>query len=180
MVDCSSYQEKLIAYIHDELPPHQARAMRRHLDECPACYAAYVQQRDAANAFAQDVRVLGTPSRGQLQSMWANIAAELDTPPHPRRDIPQWQHGLAAAVLLVLCLLPWSLSLEDIAYAGYQLGATPAVEPHVTPDGTDTRQKIAYYRQVSTADPLTPTVTSTPAVAPSPQVFTVTETEGAN
>ncbi|MCF8113068.1 MAG: zf-HC2 domain-containing protein [Desulfotignum sp.] len=49
---CNRYKKKQISrYIDGELPRHQLKKIRQHLDTCPACRELAAQFRDAARSF---------------------------------------------------------------------------------------------------------------------------------
>ncbi len=137
MTSCHDCRSSLIAYVHHELSADRRREIARHLDRCPECYAAYVEERDLAQDLIQIVPRLGEAGAPQFEQVWRALQSQpaLDSPAgevlYPAR------YGLAALLLILALLFPWSLSRGEIMLAA------PPTQP----------------------SPVTQTITATPSVA---------------
>ncbi|MEM6284650.1 MAG: zf-HC2 domain-containing protein [Chloroflexota bacterium] len=172
-ISCQHVHEHLIAYVNGETGPRLRRRIAEHLHTCDSCYADYVRERDTARDAQNDLTLLGRPESTQLDRIWEAVHVELDTMPAQPQQPQTYgvRRSLALVTLMVLCVLPWSASVEDRVIAALDLRATPAVMPYGTPDSTTTSvASIAVYNHDGrpTEDVLPPTATSTPAVVPVP------------
>jgi anti-sigma factor RsiW len=172
MTDCGHCQRHLIAYIDNDLPTRTKRHVADHLRTCERCYTLYVQQRDQNAQLVRDLSILGSNHTPDFDGMWATIDSQLTIAPSSHRSDFSWQRGLVGLAFAVMCVLPWTLSLDGfVASAALPVGATPAEMPHETPEGTITTRTsltVAYDFERATEDAQPPTPTSTPAVAPAP------------
>jgi anti-sigma factor RsiW len=162
-ITCNQCQTHLLAYHHNELPPRRARAVSAHLQDCDACYAAYVGTRDADRQFTHDLHT-PQPSDAQLDAIWGGIQAELAAPSRPpRRAFPS---GAAVATLAVMFALLWTMQTSSFTTAAMPFGLTPAVEPETPALNRDTTRTVALV--VATENAIFVTPTHTPAVTPEP------------
>lgn len=172
MTTCTHCQEHLLTYIHDEAPPRLRRKIAAHLRTCEACYALYVRERDTAHELSQELTLFGGASKPELDTMWASIQNELTAPPTPPTHTVSygWQRGMVLAALLVLCMLPWSLTWGELVSTSAAQRIIPVDVPESTPTITQTRavRVVALGTSQPTEDMLPPTATSTPASAPVP------------
>jgi anti-sigma factor RsiW len=173
MLDCQSSQHNIIPYIHGELAPEETARITAHLQQCQSCYNAYHRELDAAHEITRELIGVTPTEKPRLDVMWFNIQNQMEAniTTSIRYD---WRHGLAALMLVVLCTLPWAFTVDSYASAADAVGATPAIMPESkTPEGTqvEKQQRIALNIEQPTENAVNPTPTSTPAIAPSPQVF---------
>jgi anti-sigma factor RsiW len=89
-MDCYSVQDKLSAWLDDELDEATATALSAHLEQCAACRRAWHQLR-ALNA-ALDRLAVPAP-----MGLAEKVAARL-----PRRPRRQWWQSVALAACLVI------------------------------------------------------------------------------
>lgn len=172
--DCQHCREHMVAYINGELGRRRTRWMAEHLRECETCYAAYVRERDAGHTITHELTLLGRAEKPQLDALWGNIEAQLQSTPARSSRLVPWERGLVGVALAILVALPWAMLADDwVANAAVPVGVTPALEPEGTSIGTqasdDTPLKstaVALNLPTEDAQPATPT--STPAVAPIP------------
>jgi predicted anti-sigma-YlaC factor YlaD len=73
-------ENKLTAFLHEELNERTARKVRSHLQTCETCQAQLQQLKQADEAAQQ--RPLFTPD----ENLWANIAAKLPVRPMARPE----------------------------------------------------------------------------------------------
>lgn len=170
MMNCHQCQKHLVAYIHDEATPRIRRRVAAHLDTCESCYAAYVRERDASTQMTQDLAWFGQPDNAQLTDIWANVQGTWNQPTQRQRAY-RWQHGLMMAAMVLLSVLPWSLNVGNLVHVPVPFQATPAVSPQNTPQGTAVGVvRVAFDVNTPTEDVLPPTPTSTPPMAPVPNM----------
>ena len=89
--------DRLTAFIHDELDETAVRMVERHLDECDACRA------ELAELQRTDALVAGLATVEAPDDLWPAIERHLDE--HDASATPhRWWLGAAAAALVVLAL----------------------------------------------------------------------------
>jgi len=106
-------RSRLTAYINGELSGPMRRYIARHIDENPAIYAQYVQQREAKLELERTLPTFGRPDNEQLNRVWLNIQASLNEdhanqsvrPPGAQQRF-SWSYGLAVTICIVALLLP--------------------------------------------------------------------------
>lgn len=110
---CKLYQRQIDAYLDKRLSPRARRRLARHIDECPACYRAYVQRRELRRELQAGVPLLGRHHQPDFDRMWEAVRAEL---PQPRHQV-SFRYGLAALMLLLALLVPFTMGNRDLMHA---------------------------------------------------------------
>ncbi len=107
------YRAHLLAFLNGELAPRLRRRIGRAIDESPALYAAYLQQRDEVQDFERQIHRVGQPQKAQLDRIWAVVQAEMAglNPPEPRsRSRQTMRYGLVGLTVVAAILMPLSFS----------------------------------------------------------------------
>ena len=128
----------LAAFVHDELPPHLRIRVSRHVQECDACYAALVRERELNRALQDGLRCVGAPRDDELARLLPGIMAEA-TPVRPVRSSMR-RPGLGLAVvlsLMVLLLMPALVMPRVSAISAPQDQPSPQVRVSATHSVTD-------------------------------------------
>ncbi len=110
--DCARIDARLEPYLQDQVPPHERRGMRRHIQACPVCFDKVVA-RDPVQLFAPladeefgDLGGSGARGSAFWSRFWPGIEAAIQRPPAlrgARRSGPAARYvrgALAAAVLV--------------------------------------------------------------------------------
>lgn len=138
---CAYTQEQLYAYLDGELPPDEAHAIERHLQECPACQEAVAAHRRLQALLRATLEEEAVPTRlwPTIQQRLAQARRLTQTP--ARRSTRQrlWRGGGAIAAL---CLLAW-LGLRWWVAPGAAV-VQEMVDSHIR-----ARLMVAPYTQVS-------------------------------
>lgn len=71
---------KMAAYLNGELSVEAKRKVGRYIDECPACYAEYLRQRELKRYLSVSVPSIGKPDSQQLTQIWLGIQTQLNQP----------------------------------------------------------------------------------------------------
>lgn len=164
---CRHYRALLPGYIERELSPAQRARVSRHLNECAECYVAYIEQRQLVQELSISVPRIGAAQLGMqphLDKIRAAVMAEMAAPAarKPKLRIDQARYSLAALLLMMALLLPWSMRNRSFALP-------PPPQPEtLTPQGT----AVAAV-PTATATQRQPTATLQSNYAP---VFGATET----
>lgn len=116
-------------YLSGDLPDTTRRRIARYIDECDDCYNEYIQQRNLANQLERELPVLGRPSATKLDSIWASIQSELETPTQTSSDMlmirPQkrqtWTYGLVMLMVAFMMMVPLAI--------GYHASVSPVPLP---------------------------------------------------
>ncbi len=129
---CSQCRALLPGYIQRELSPKQRERVSRHLTSCAACYVACGEQRQLERDLAFAVPRIGGDAP-RLDKMRAAVAAEMVRPAKraPRVRLYQARYSLAALILMIALLLPWSIRTRSFA-----LPTQPQPETLTPPEGT--------------------------------------------
>jgi len=100
-------------YLSGDLSDTTRRRIARYIDECDDCYNEYIRQRNLANKLERDLPAFGRPSEQKLNTMWASIQAELDTPSadsgmltYRPRGNTTLSYGFVMLILLALLFTP--------------------------------------------------------------------------
>lgn len=126
---CRHCRALLPGYINRELTPPQRARVSRHLNSCAECYVAYIEQRQLVQELATSVpRIGGEPPR--LDKMRAAVMAEMAAPNRTKARLDYARYSMAALVLMLAVLLPWSMRAHPFALP------TPPQPETVTPSGT--------------------------------------------
>jgi anti-sigma factor RsiW len=142
----------LIAYIHDELPPHLRARVSRHVQHCDWCYAALRREEDLARLLQAEMPVVGTPTRGQLNRLLPGILAEVTPRPAPRSSFRGAGFAVALVVTLLVALFVPALSAPR-AVASYAPSQPvgPAIAATATQSTTDTPSDVPVYLPTAVA-----------------------------
>ena len=128
---CRQCRALLPGYIQRELNPRQRAFVSRHLSGCAECYVFYMTQKQLERDLTFSVpRIGGAP---RLDKMRTAIKAEMTQPaarPKARTKMYQARYSLAALMLMIALLLPWSIQNHSFALP------TPPQPEHTTPQGT--------------------------------------------
>lgn len=101
----SHITDKLVAYIHDELPPGERTRVVAHLETCEMCRAALVEEEALAAQLAAQLPPLTHPRPGQLMNLWPAIAARLGESKLPRTNLAHKSIFGMALTASLLCML---------------------------------------------------------------------------
>lgn len=156
---CRYCRAHLDAYIAGELPPSARWRVAAHLDRCAACYAAYAQQREVVRELRRALPIIGRGHPPDFEYVWLNAQREL-----PRSSRDSIQYGLAALLLVVLLVVPFTIGYHDIAAA---LPTQPA--PHRLDEDRTPANAATQTRTVTAGPPaatLSPPTFSTPPTMP--------------
>jgi anti-sigma factor RsiW len=159
-LSCRQCRKLLPGYIGRELTPKQRERVSRHLNTCAECYVALTDQRQLSNELAYSLPRIGA-SEPRLDKIRAGIMAEMRQPApsksggQVRLIRTQARYSLAALVLMVALLLPWSIQSRAFA-----LPTLPQPET-VTPQGTP----VVFAVATESAPTLTATLVSNYAPA---------------
>lgn len=128
---CRHCRTLLPGYIQRELSPKERERVSLHLNSCAACYVVYTEQRQLMNELAFSVPRIGAGAP-RLDKMRAAVMAEMQRPaaPAPRVRLYQARYSLAALVLMVALLLPWSMRAHSFPLP------TPPQPETLAPQGT--------------------------------------------
>jgi anti-sigma factor RsiW len=135
-MNCKNCQYHMTAYLHGELSSRARQCMTQHIQACPMCYACYVRQRDMQRDLAYYVPLIGQESRPRYDKMWASIQADLSRSKQPRY---QTRYGLAAIMLLMALLLPWTMGQRSTALAALPTQPSPELTATRTPGAAGAR-----------------------------------------
>jgi hypothetical protein len=102
--------------------------MTQHIQACPMCYTVYIQQRDIQRDLAYYVPLIGQEKTPRYDKMWASIQADMS---RPKQQQYHMRYGLAALMLMLALLLPWTM--------GQRTKAREALPTQPSPELTVTR-----------------------------------------
>jgi len=161
---CRYCRAHLDAYVAGELALPARRRVAAHLDQCAACYAVYAQRREVVRELQRSLPMVGYANPPDFGQVWLNVQQEM-----PRGSGYSIQYGLAALLLLVLLLVPFTMGHRDIAAA---LPTQPA--PHQL-DGDQTPDRAGARAKAVTTAPRTATLSppafGTPPTMPEPSMY---------
>jgi anti-sigma factor RsiW len=171
-ISCRQCRKLFPGYIGRELTPKQRERVSRHLNTCAECYVVYSEQRQLIHELSYSLLRLGTQAP-RLDKIRAGIMAEMRQPEqsksgHQSRLIrTQARYSLAALVLMLALLLPWSIQSRAFA-----LPTLPQPET-ITPQGTP----VVFASATESAPTLTATLQSNyaPAAPTAEAVASATE-----
>lgn len=129
---CHDCRDHLDAYIRGELSKRARRRVAQHLSQCPACYSEYVSYRNLSQDIESSIRRHGQPNQAQLGRIWQSIQTDMShpTPVAGRVDL---RFTVAAFILMVTLLLPWSLDTQPPVAHALPLPPQPALSQTGTP-----------------------------------------------
>jgi hypothetical protein len=131
---CQQCRALLPGYVERELSLAQRACVSQHLSVCAECHVAYIEQRQLVQELMVSVPRIGSallaaqPPR--LERIRAAVMAEMETPAKPKMRIHQARYSLAALILVMALLLPWSMRNRPFALP------TPPQPETLTPQGT--------------------------------------------
>jgi anti-sigma factor RsiW len=131
----------LDAYLHGELPRRARRRVAQHLSECSECYAEYVAHRNLSQDIEAAVRGAAQPNNAQMSRIWQSIQVDMNRPTPVAHRIDR-RITIAAFILMLTLLLPWSLDTQPVAHA-LPLPPSPAVTQTSTPMRAGSPTEIA-------------------------------------
>jgi anti-sigma factor RsiW len=108
---CRYCQFNLDAFLDGRLSPHARRRIARHIDQCPACYQAYIGRRELRRELQQSLALVGHNHQPDFARIWQSVQAEIPRP-LPRRT--PFRFGLVALLLLLGLVLPLTLGNRDL------------------------------------------------------------------
>jgi anti-sigma factor RsiW len=126
----------MTAYLHGELAPRTRQRVTQHIHECPMCYTRYIEERDDQRDLTYFVPLIGREDKPRYDKMWVSIQADLSRPKQPRYQI---RYGLAALMLMVALLLPWTMGQRSTALAALPTQPSPELTATRTPGGGGAR-----------------------------------------
>ena len=150
---CRQCRTLLPGYIQRELSPKQRTFVARHLTACAECYVFYTTQQQLERELAFAVpRMGGAPPR--LEKMRSIVMAEMvrsgakpKSLRKPNAKLYQARYSLAALILMIALLLPWSMQNRSFALPTppqpektLQQGTAVVILPTYTPTLTATLQ----------------------------------------
>lgn len=165
-LSCHECQRHLVGYLDHRLSPRLLWRMDQHLNGCAICYAAYIQRRDLTRDLQSSLPFVGQANSQQLGRVWTAIQADMAQPkPAISTSLSRQltHYSVAALILTLAILLPWSLDKQPVALA---LPSAPAIA--VTAEVTETPTSVGtpVAMVIGATDPAIPAA-QTPAT-PSP------------
>lgn len=147
MMNCKNCQYHMAAYLHGELSQRVRHNITQHIQACRLCYACYVQQREMQRDLEYYVPLIGQETTPRYARMWASIQADLSRPKHQRSQI---RFGLAALMLMLALVLPWTMGQRSTALAALPTQPSPALTATRTPGvggapGMGTLASVLYW-----------------------------------
>jgi anti-sigma factor RsiW len=132
---CHNCQRRLDAYLDQRLPPRQRRWVARHLDTCPACYAACIERRELRRELQRSLPLVGKSHTPDFGAIWGAVQAELPRhePPPPYR----MRYGLALLALIIVFLLPLTGAGREARAALPPTHPAPVVASTQSPEITE-------------------------------------------
>jgi hypothetical protein len=119
---------RMVAYIHGELPIEAHRKVSRYIDECPACYAEYVRQRELKRYLSVSVPAMGQTDAQQINHIWMGIQAQLhQSSPSPTHHLRYMVQVSVMAMLSISVFLMLMLFDNEGVQADVVLPAIPQV-----------------------------------------------------
>ena len=133
-MDCKRTLELLPAHLDQELGLPESSEMNQHLQTCPACHNAFVNQSALRDAVKQHATYFQAP--GDLESrIRAALPLEHETPTAPAKRRPwrwgSWNWFNAGTLLASLIALVWSAGLYLATPSPNQLLAEEVLSSHV-------------------------------------------------
>jgi anti-sigma factor RsiW len=138
----------MTAYLHGEAPRLVGQRMARHIQQCPACYAIYIQQRDTERELTHYVPLIGQEKAPRYGKMWASIQADLSGSRKQRYPV---RYGLAALMLMLALALPWTLGHGPTMLAAVPTQPSPEATVTHTPDRGGARVMVTLASVLYTA-----------------------------
>jgi anti-sigma factor RsiW len=142
-ISCFECQSRLDAYINRDLPLRKRQRVAHHLHQCEACYAAYTNLRGLTQELRADLSFMGQPGVAQLDQMWLAIQTDMSHARPVRRRFKR-RYGLAALILLLALILPWSLKEHEFVLAFPLQSAQNQHRPAPIPAGLTPESPVAH------------------------------------
>lgn len=110
-------KNRMTAYLDGDLPVKTRRFIARQIDENPLCYREYIQAKQSRQEIERSLPTFGKAENGQLDTIWANIQAELNQPetgPAPMMMRPRYSlsYGVAMIIFAIIMLTPYALDVR--------------------------------------------------------------------
>lgn len=162
---------RMAAYLDGELPVKTRRFIARQIDENPLCYQEYIRARQTKQTLERELPVFGRAGQKQLDAIWANIQAEMQTretrPVVTNRPRYTWGYGLAAIVFAMILLAPFALDASRVNAATIPQHPLPEVAvietlPAQTAAIHSTAVALAEITDVQSTDDLSARLQNTP------------------
>lgn len=118
---------RMVAYLNGELSPEAHRKVSRYIDECPACYAEYVRQRELKRYLSISIPAIGQTNAHQINQMWLGVQSQLQQPAPPTRYLRYAMQVSVMAMLSVSIFLALMLFDRGDVRADVVLPAIPQV-----------------------------------------------------
>lgn len=129
---------KMAAFVNGELPSHTRRFIARLVDTDARVYEEYIRHRQAKQELERTLPVLGRPEVRQLDTIWAGIQAQMNTPNINRRTVPPRQryslsYGLAVLLGVLALLLPLAFEGGHVKASAVAQQSVPETQEFNTP-----------------------------------------------
>lgn len=92
---------KMVAYLNGELSVEAQRKVGQYIDECPACYAEYLRQRELKRYLSVSVPSVGKANPQQMNQIWLGIQAQIQQPVPPPN---YWRYVMQVSVMTMLSI----------------------------------------------------------------------------
>ncbi|MEZ4666820.1 MAG: zf-HC2 domain-containing protein [Anaerolineae bacterium] len=167
-ITCNHYQKLLVAFINHELPPTSRRRVASHLDTCPRCYRAYVEQQHLTRELKHVMPLVGQGTPPPFAHVWA--AAHTDAKSVRRTNYTLRYSVVMLAVMLVL-LIPFALDRHSYTLASAPTQPSPLLHrstPQFTPSQAASVSVVFQLNETpppplqSTFTPVLPDAVTTP------------------
>lgn len=141
-------KSQMAAYVNGELAPQQRRFVARMIEQDDRCYTEYIRQRETQRELERGLPMFGRADTRQLDALWHDIQAELNTSPTPDPRSQETSglslgYGLAVGLCAMALLLPFVFDTHKASALDIPQQPAPAFEATVTvPQHTD-EQKVA-------------------------------------
>lgn len=176
MITCRECQFHLVAYIHNELPPHLRRRVSYHLDDCSACYGVYIQQRDLARDLQNVVPMVGRGEKPRLDRVWSAVQTDM-TKPRRISIFYQTRYGLALMAAVLGLLFPWVVGSQNVTLAAPPTQPAPLLAVQTAGITAPVLQGTAIALSVTVGDGAA-TPEAQPRGAPAPGATAAPDHEG--
>ncbi|MEQ8673482.1 MAG: hypothetical protein RLP44_27400 [Aggregatilineales bacterium] len=117
---------RMVAFINGDLPEKSRRRIGRYIDDCPACYDEYVNQRRALQELKPELKRVGMPRPEQLDRIWNAIQTEMTPemskpvsrpPARARLAYQRTSYAVAMLVTILLVVVPLMLGNSGVSLA---------------------------------------------------------------
>lgn len=139
-LSCRYCQAHLDGYLDGQLTPKARRRVAEHLARCESCYVEYVRRRDLHGELQRTLPLVGQRQMPDFARTWQAIRVELPHPTYERRR-DQARYGLAAVMVMLVLLLPFTMGHRDL----------PLLPPRPAPDSTVKSGTPAHLEPIAIA-----------------------------